>query len=751
MYDRATTDAAIAAASLAMRAAEPDPAKRWDLERHSSSIITASIAHFDAIRDDDGQLTRALTPEESRYIQNERRLCALDFSYYCEYARIIAWDKSSTPFRPNVAQQMVLDLWAQLEARAMPISMQQLKARQLGVSTLTEIAVAHRVQFHERVNAVVASADPQKSKKMARMIGYCWEQMPWWLMPDATTITGGMPSSFGKLNSSLLIQAGNQFTGVARGDTPNVAHLSELCEWVDPEDLVDSALLRAMHETPDLFLVLESTALGRGNWWHKKWKLSKSDWATGRARLCPIFLPWFVGVDLYPTATWLRTRPIPVDWTPADVTLRHAERARAYVLASPLLFQFLAKGDRDWHMPLSQLWYYEVERDAAIKQNTLNKFLQEMPSDDQEAFQTTNVSAIGSEIILEYRERVPPPLGVYTIVGTGVSPEHTISSREWDRSQPPITIRGADVLARNDDAWQLIPLRFLGYPDTDPMLRLFIWEWPETDETYGIGVDTADGLGLDRSVVEVLRKDSPTRIDAQCAEFASDYIKANQLWPMALAISIFYSPFQSRQDRRVPSRCAVECKGNGEAVQHEMKKRGWPNFHPWIRYDNKKPASAATAHKEGVFTNQWFRAQMMDMMLTKIDEQTIDVRSPWLVEEMEVLERDEFKQSLKAGSGEHDDRFMALGFPVFSLHVLDLPGRQYSRRSPSYVGGDPRLTRARSTGQYATYQPPLAAQSATPRRALIPIEQGRRAPGSRQPPRWQLGRYTNHAVPRGFR
>ena len=78
--------------------------------------------------------------------------------------------------------------------------MQQLKARQLGVTTLTELAVAHRVQFHPRVNAVVASADPKKSVKMATMIDFCWKSQPWWLLPKATKIEHGMPVEFGELD-----------------------------------------------------------------------------------------------------------------------------------------------------------------------------------------------------------------------------------------------------------------------------------------------------------------------------------------------------------------------------------------------------------------------------------------------------------------------------------------------------------------------------------------------------------------------
>lgn len=747
MYHPSVTERAVDAANAAQwQAAKAKGLPTYALEYHTEAQIAQAVSYYNGLWDtEQNKLVRALSGEEQQFIDNERTLCALDFDYYRKYARIISWNKESIPFVPNVAQSMVITLWGELEARALAISMMQLKARQLGVSTLTEIAVAQRVQFVPRTNAVVASADPQKSRKMAKMIEYNYEQMPWWLMPVAT-VNNQTVREFGEIHTSLLIQAGNQFTGVARGDTPNVAHLSELCEWPDPEDLVDASLMRAMHDTPDIFLVLESTALGRGNWWHKKWKLSKSEWSKGRARLCPVFLPWFTGTDIYPTPTWLRGRAhLLNEWQPEDNTIRHAERARAYVLANPLLFDHLAHGDKDWQMPREQMLYYEIERDAAIASNQLNKFLSEMPADDMEAFQSSNISSIKAEIILNYRESVQDPLGVYTIVGPHIAAEHVVSRREWDFDKPVIIVKAQQLLPRCNDIWQFIPLRFHGYSDTDPMLRLFIFEEPEQDETYGLGVDTADGLGLDRSVIEVMRRDSPTRIDGQCAEFASDYIRANQLWPMSLAIACYYSPYQAHLQKRAHARAAIECKGNGEVVQLEMKKRGWTNFHPWLRYDNRQLVNASSAHKDGVYTNQWFRSQMMDMMLTKIDEATIDIRSPYFIEEMETLERDEFKQSIKAASGEHDDRFMASGFIVFSQHVLDVPGRQYARKRVKYAGTDPT---AAGAPVYATYQAGMNARSDLKGRPLAPIQEGRTPYGGTV---YSVGRYRNNLLPRGYK
>lgn len=702
---------------------------RPPLVYHTSGQIQAAILHLDDLIDDQTRLLkRKLSPDETAFIRNERKLCALDWTYWSRhYAKIVNWEKKVVLFSPNVAQRMVIDIWGDLERAGRAIMMQQLKARQLGVTTLTEIAVAHRVQFWPRVNAVVASADPQKSLKMANMIDFCWEEQPWWLIPSSPQdkVQNGMTVEYARLNSSILVQAGNQFNGVARGQTPNVFHLSELCEWDDPDLLVDAALLKAIHETPDVFGILESTALGRGNWWHNTWKQTKEDFPRGRSRLCPIFLPWYVGVDIYPTETDLRMRPIPRDWIPSDLTVLHAARAREYVLANPLLFEHLAHRDPGWTMSLAQMWFYEIERDAAIRKKQLNLFLSEMPADDQEAFQSTNISAFNTETILVHRSHARQPVGVYTIVGTGIPDDLVCPRSEWVPDGEIIPI-SAGALLKTTEQWFLVPVKFEGYSGTSAGLKLFIWEWPEEGEQYGLGVDTSDGVGADWSVIQVLHKRFPAGPDEQAAEFASPYIKALQFWPHVLCLATLYSTLQPRLMRRTQCRVAIECRGNGETVQFELQKRGWSNFHPWKKLDNKRPTLNHQTHKIGVFTNAWYRPMMMDRLMTMLEDETLRIHSPWFVDEMEALEKDETRQSLKATYGEHDDRIMALGFILDSLHVDDRP---YGR-SAYAVGKRPAgvIGRMRPdpvpTPQYAPYRPGLQARD-LPGRAALGVSRSR--------------------------
>lgn len=644
----------------------------FQLVYHTREEIDEQVKRLNAIVGSNFVVTRPLFDEEKLWIINERCLSKLDFSYWAtRYAWVLHYEGGKIVlFEPNVAQKIVLEVWSELEAAAVAIMIQQLKARQLGVSTLTEIAVQHRTQFYDHTNSLISSSDPDKSRKMAGMIDRCYENQPWWMRPDLTAYRVGELMEYNKLDSGISIQHGAQFTGLGRGSTPNVAHLSEVAEYINPEELIDASLLNAMHPSPAMFLILESTAKGRKNYWHRLWEHSKQNYSSGKASLYPMFLPWFVGRDIYPTETWLRMHPIPQEFEPATLTYHHAERAKAYVKSNDLLLKFLGE---EWEMPIAQMWWWEVTRDEYLSKDILSKFYEEMPADDLEAFQSTNRSAFSADTLSVYRENQQPPLTVYGFRGKPdeIPLRMQPDRRDIDFSLPVLTIKSRWNPSQRPCECQLVPLKFRGYPGFDPMGKLLVWEMPEDEEEYGLGMDTGDGVGLDRTTTEVLRKGTIERNEGQAAEFHSPYIGASEFWPLALTVATLYSTERQGQVRQ--AKVVIDCLRNGETVQLEMQKRGWWNFHQWLRYD-KKRIRMKDSHRIGWFSNAWSRAMMMDYIIHALKDGLVDILSPYFIDEMGDLERDDIKQSLKAVYGGHDDLFVAMGQVYFSLHILEIRG-----------------------------------------------------------------------------
>lgn len=660
MYDRAIVEEKLNQA---------EQRNGWRPVPHPVSYIIQATDHIASLEDPDtGALKRPLTPDEVRFIENERLMSRISFRYYAtRYAVIQHFEGGERRFIPNVAQQATLKLWARLEALGRSVSVQILKARQLGMSTISEIALAHRIQTTPQSWAIVGSSNPVRSEAMVKMMARVWQNMPWWMMPGETRVKTGELIEFPTMRSGVTIAHGAAMSGIGRGSTLQAYHLSELAEFHNAEELVDAALNRATHESPYLLRLMESTASGKNNWWHRTWKWNKDNFWAGRASFCPQFLPWYIGLDLYPTKTWIMARPVPADWHPSRLTIAHAERAKRHVAGSTMLQDILGVG---WEMPIEQMWYWEIDRAEYEAKGDLAKFHQEMPADDYEAFQSSGQSIFATTLIQEVREQASTPIGIYGVAGDA---NEIPLSRQPAKTEIRPEKRPIEIVARWNPSkpahnYTLHSLKMDDYPNIGFDNKLVVWEFPKKDEIYGIGVDTGFGIGQDSTVVTVIRRGDYWTHDRQVAEFASRYLGALDLWPILMAIGTLYSvPVNGtlKQPKMV-----IEAAANGETAGFEMRKRGWNHFHIHERYDSKKMDSSR-APKLHWMTNSWSRPMMLDYFISAIRDGWMDVNSPELIEEMSHFHLDPLKNKIMAENGAHDDRLMALGIVLFSLHIRD--------------------------------------------------------------------------------
>ncbi len=651
-----------------------------------------------------------LTPEEAQWLKYQRILCALDFWYWVERAVWIK-DTDNETVRMTLwrSQEIFLEIVADMEDQEIAIFLIILKARQLGISRIITLILLHRVVFDSNINAYLASSTDKKTLKLFKLISFVLVRMPFWMQPGSS-----QPGKLGKVDqagklleffngSAITMEHGQQTTGMARGDSPNVAHLSELAEFDDMDSLVDSALLRGMHPSPRSFLALEGTAAGIHNSWHDHWEAAKEQWPQRRGRLRPLFLPWFVG-GLYPKPVDLLSRPVPADYSTsmAPWALTHARMAEESVRQSDYLSKALGS---NWFMPLEQIWYYECERADAIRKNTLNKFLSEMPATDDEAFNSTNVTVFDVDTINFYTAnvRTQPVWGVFGIRGPSefVPPRIQPHDILVDSTKPPIDIL-ADAGGGVKIPFQLVPLQFRGWDyegdsKKGSVDKIYVFQPPMDGFEYYFGVDTGDGIDKDRTVIEGLRKYSLEGPTAQVLEFASGHMGALDVWPLLLALGTWYSVPDRRGNRRQPC-MAIECRGKGDMPQHVLRLMNWHNFHLWNdnRIDHKQ-LDLSRAQKLGVFTNFYFRAAMIDHIVTSLRNGEIEIHSPFFVKEMRSLEGDEYEQQLRAGHGGHDDRIMALGFALTSFSKFDA---EYWRATKvmAYSGRNPAMAAYGTTG-----------------------------------------------------
>lgn len=664
------------------------------LVKHTVAAVEQANQHFSDLMENE-VLIRALNEEEIKWIRNERAVCRVDFLYWAtRYAYIKDITGTMIRFVPNLAQKIILSVMADMEYREIAILLQIHKARQEGVTTLAELIMLWRTLFTPGANTLVASSRPGKTPEMVKKMKLAYEQLPYWMVPKIGT-DNAEKIGFDDQDSWFHLRHGAMMSDMGRGDTFTSFHLSEVSEFLNPKEAIDAALLRAVHDSPWLLGIFESTGAGRTGWWYEKWQYNVQYWPLGEARICPVFLPWYLLKELYPTRTWLRSHPIKPDWIPSDRAVKHAQKATDYVRSGENAIVTLELG-KDWEMPKEQVWFWELSRREAEADKGLHLFYQELCATPEDGFQSPNAGLFDAEQIHELHDATPMPYGVFGIrcSQAEIPKNMQVRDQDIDRNQKPIEIKAQWIHSQPVHNYTLYPLLHRGTAPFSPFGKVIMYEPPRANKYYGVGTDTGYGVGIDRSVVEVLRKGDMYELDEQVCEFASPQMNSMQLWPITFALGTLYSTYVNGE--RKQAKQIIEGAANGENVYNELKKRGWRNFHDWVRY-NKKRIVEANANQQLWYTNVWSRPLMLDLLFDAINSGWIKINSPWFIDELGTLEVIELKQKIAAALNEHDDRIMALGITLFSLHAMETKHNDRWRTRLARNSEDPE--------EFASYQP----------------------------------------------
>jgi hypothetical protein len=595
-------------------------------------------------------LTPKLNADEIRWIQNERALCWADAEYWMTRYYYIKTQTAIIRFEFRAGQRVFFNVLQRMQEMGAPIELIMAKARQLGISTVTEGLIVHSVNFGIGVNAVVASADEGKTGEMSKMTFLGYDSMDWWLKaPYSRRVESNRGMLvLGGLKSGISFQHGAQMSGIGRGSTFLKYHLSEVASYNNAEQLIEAALFRCVHPHPDVFGVLESTAEGNTGWFYDTYSESKSKRLAGEpTRLVPLFLPFTVAPDQYPNKTWIRTYPIPRDWRPVDETRGMMERAEAYIRSQPDLSLVMGS---NWECSREQAWYWEANYFEARAKGTEKLWLQEMPVDDREAFQSSYDNVFGREVIAEIDSRRRTRYNVYGIVGQSIEDRHEPDDEDLDHDLPRVPVKFTNrknVTFR----WELVPLNWeewfdnvdgIKTDDDEHMNKLFVWLPPEPGYRYAIGIRTGTGIGIGTTVISVSRRARNVQeCDEQAAEFRSNDVSHVEAFPFAMAIAAYYAKFTADLQGKLsqPYVAIEQVESVGDTVYMQMRKLGYRNFHKMTRYDSKATdMQQSKRRKVGWFSYAWSSPIYTDTFVLIVRNGWFKVNSPFTIFEMDKWE-----------------------------------------------------------------------------------------------------------------
>lgn len=685
------------------------------LEYHSIEEVANFLSRMSKFekKDDKGNVifTRDLSPQEHRFISNEKILCACDAAYYLtRYAKLLDETNTSVQFKFRDTQRIFYKIIAQMEGLGHAIELIVGKGRQQYVTTIVEHLVGHRAFFHRDINAITASADRVKSEEMGRKILFAYDNLPWWLKRKYSRRVETIPGilEFDTLNSRISIQHGSgaskskggQKTGIGRGTTPTVYHLSEVSAYPNPEQQIEAAIFKAVHASPKVFGVLESTFAGDTGWFPDKYKHAKDNWSSGLSRLRSLFFHWPCAHDIYPTKTWLSMHPIQ-NWRDRndDISEKVQEqilKAELFMRSSePLAEQF----GTDWVMPEDQQWFYFTSYFEHYQSSSLPTLMQEMCCDDVEAMQSSYDNVFGKETIHIASRNRDREFEVYSIVGTAIDSKFDPEEDEIDYTKDRIMLSHTPP---RDDAryrWELIPIKneiFDELSFTDPQsskyndlvktylpyadAKLFIFPKALQRDTLetSLGIDTSNGISQDSTVIAGATKGNGFVPDIQVAEFRSANVNHVEAFAFAFPIALYMRMLGRNPNEilRWPW-CGIEqIAAIGDTCQVQLRRMGYPlgRFFRFGRYDSVE-LNKKSSQKVGWYTVRWSRDLLVGYFIHAIKNGWYKLNSPFTIDECRTFEihttstgKDKFEHS----STGHDDGMFGNAIATFINHDLDI-------------------------------------------------------------------------------
>jgi len=194
------------------------------------------------------------------------------------------------PFVLNDAQQYVN---TEIERQRKDTGMVRaiiLKSRQQGISTYATARVYWLSYFNSHNKSVVMAHDGPTADALFTMSRNVIDNM-----------TPEFKPSFKKSNAKEIMFEHNDsgyrlFTAgspeAGRGMTPTIAHLSEVAFWPHDEKIL-AGLYNGISQSPGTEVIMESTANGMGNEFHRLWLGA----VEGTNEYLPIFIPWFKTIE----------------------------------------------------------------------------------------------------------------------------------------------------------------------------------------------------------------------------------------------------------------------------------------------------------------------------------------------------------------------------------------------------------------------------------------------------------------------
>jgi hypothetical protein len=228
-------------------------------------------------------LSKKETMDESQF----RRRCLEDFDFYARHnLKIRTKAGGIAPLVFNRAQLYINARLDEQRAKTGRVRAFIVKGRQQGCSTLVSARYYHRVTHSIGYKVFILTHLADATNNLFKMVKRYHDGMPD-QMRVATEADSAKELKFSAIDSGYAVGTARS-AGSGRSETVQLFHGSEVAYWPEAEENA-SGVLQAVPDAPGTEVVMESTANGLGNYFHKRCMEAQ----VGGDGYQLIFVPWY--------------------------------------------------------------------------------------------------------------------------------------------------------------------------------------------------------------------------------------------------------------------------------------------------------------------------------------------------------------------------------------------------------------------------------------------------------------------------
>lgn len=489
-----------------------------------------------------------------------------------------------------------------------------LKARQEGISTWTAARFFRGVNFIPYRKVAVIADQKDKASNLFGMYERFYKFLDESIKPQKVSNPKGQLLELENGSAIVVDTAGDQ--EAQRSATLHYLHASEIAFWPNAETVWTSLA----QTVPDAGgeIIIESTANGVGNFFHREWERAKA----GESDFIPVFLPWWIHEEYVHPVT---------------------KQERQEILLSSDAFERQAQDEGfEWEGDMHKLSVEQLMWRRKTIQNKLagdeRKFRQEYPTTDREAFLVSGACFFDEEALVEHEA-----LQIEA---------HTIREKA----------RG--TLRRSDGTISVI---------SQERGHLRIWELPKSNRVYVIGADTAKGVTVSSSHISSDDENERGGRDFSSADVFDVQSRKQvaqlhgRLHPDEFARQLEMLGYlygnTGPEEIIFPATIAVERNhSSGETVIRKLQTEfSYPALY-YGKLMNHKRTGRPTS-QVGWTTTKANRQMMLDELEWNVRDKTIFIACPQTIKEMFTFVRGD-DGIPRAQEGSHDDRVMSLAITL---------------------------------------------------------------------------------------